>query len=276
MTEVWRLCIFIVVLSSICESSPSVIDLSYTFDKGTPNNPQLTKFDLRVVKRGLNKYGNWLELHDFFASEHSGTHVDAPSHFSKGGTTIDKIPHYKLYRVPGVMIDVRDKIRRNINYEIKPEDIEDWIDVYGPLPDGGVVLFQTGWGERSSSPSAYSGLDQFGKLNFPGLGREAAEYLVRYGNATNKRQGVVGIGTDTLSLDVGQSVRYPAHIILLGHELYGIENIANMERLPPRGFTLTIMPLKIGAGTGSPARIFAELEGEPYTSPLISSSTSLK
>ncbi|RXG53553.1 hypothetical protein Avbf_13226 [Armadillidium vulgare] len=144
----------------------------------------------------------------------------------------------------GVMIDVRDKIRRNINYEIKPEDIEDWIGVYGPLPDGGVVLFQTGWGERSSSPSAYSGLDQFGKLNFPGLGREAAEYLVRYGNATNKRQGIVGIGTDTLSLDVGQS-------------------------LPPRGFTLTIMPLKIGSGTGSPARIFAELEGEPYTHHLL-------
>lgn len=42
---------------------------------------------------------------------------------------------------------------------------------------------------------------------------------------------MIGVGIDTLSLDVGQSVRYPAHVALFANNIYGIENLANLDRV---------------------------------------------
>ncbi|CAL4112535.1 unnamed protein product, partial [Meganyctiphanes norvegica] len=149
-------------------SLAELLELSYTFNVDAPNSPMLTSFTHSLVKKGKNKFGNWVELNDFCSSEHSGTHLDAPVHFSRHGWSVADIPTEKLYRVPGVMIDVSRKARTQSNYEVKVRDLERWESLYGVIPDGAVVIIHTGWGQKSSDIKEYSGLDQHNKLNFPG------------------------------------------------------------------------------------------------------------
>ncbi|XP_037799166.1 isatin hydrolase-like [Penaeus monodon] len=294
-----------IALAVLGVASSELVELSYTFNLDAPTSPKLTPFSHRIVKKGVNKYGLWVEMNDFSASEHSGTHIDAPVHFSERGWTLDSVPIRRLWRVPAVLIDVTHHVQNSgvKNYEIKVRDLEMWEAQYGMLPDGCIVLFMTGWGSKVRNLREYSGLDRHNKinfpgedlrsgdklnfpgegldplrnrqhylgpglehqikLNFPGLSKGAAEWLANHATRYHQRWGVIGVGIDTLSLDVGQSVRYPAHVALFANNIYGIENLANLDRLPPTGFYVTVMPIRIGGGSGAPARVLAEVN-EPY------------
>lgn len=48
-------------------------------------------------------FSSWsrVELNEFCASEHSGTHLDAPVHFAKDRWGVSDIPLDRLWRVPG-------------------------------------------------------------------------------------------------------------------------------------------------------------------------------
>jgi kynurenine formamidase len=64
----------------------------------------------------------------------------------------------------------------------------------------------------------------------------------------------------TASLDRGKSRDFAVHCILLGAGIYGIENVnGNIDQLPASGFTLIVMPMKIGGGSGAPARVVATI-----------------
>jgi kynurenine formamidase len=65
---------------------------------------------------------------------------------------------------------------------------------------------------------------------------------------------------DVRSLDKGQSLDYKAHQILLSNNLFGLENVANIEKLPPRGSIVYVSPMKIRNGSGGPTRIFAQTD----------------
>ena len=67
------------------------------------------------------------------------------------------------------------------------------------------------------------------------------------------------VGLDTASLDHGPSKDFKAHRVLLGANIPGLENVANLERLPPTGATIVALPMKIDGGTGGPCRIIAIL-----------------
>jgi len=70
---------------------------------------------------------------------------------------------------------------------------------------------------------------------------------------------VDAIGLDTPSLDHGPSKDFAAHRAFAAATVYGLENVANLDRLPPTGATIIVMPMKIAGGTGGPARIIAVL-----------------
>jgi len=70
---------------------------------------------------------------------------------------------------------------------------------------------------------------------------------------------VSGVGIDTASVDYGQSKDFQTHRILYAQNIYGLENVANLDRLPPTGALLIALPMKIKGGTGGPVRIVAVL-----------------
>jgi kynurenine formamidase len=134
-------------------------------------------------------------------------------------------------------------------------DLEAWEQPHGRIPKGALVLMLSGWGSRWPDKKQYLGTEQPGDvehLHFPGFSREAAEFLV-------SQRDIDAIGVDTPSMDYGQSKDFIVHQIINGADKPGLENVANLDKLPASGATLIALPMKIAKGSGGPVRIIALL-----------------
>ena len=230
-----------------------IVDLTYSFDENTVYWPTSKPFAWEKEAWGRSD-GFWYTAARYSASEHGGTHLDAPIHFGEGGQSVDQIPLAKLIG-EAVVIDITEACAKDPDYLLTAQDIARWEARNGRLPDQAIVLVRTGWGRFWDDRKKYLGtanpLDA-DNLHFPGISREAAELLV-------KQRKVDAVGIDTASLDRGASKDFLAHQILNGANIYGLENVANLDKLPLRGATVIALPMKIGGGTGGPARIIAVL-----------------
>lgn len=167
---------------------------------------------------------------------HTGTHVDAPLHFLKNGTTIASM---ELSRFVGsaICIDCRREPLTDIgladlaNVDIRPNTI---------------VLLLTGWQTRSGTQAFFEPI-------WPGITEEAATFLVE--------KSVKAVGVDMPSVDsmAGLSAGAPAHLTLLGQGMPIFESLINLDRLIGQSFTFHGAPLKLEGCEASPVRAFAVL-----------------
>jgi len=227
-------------------SFTSVIDLTHTLSPGFPTffgTPGIAiekRFTFK--KDGANV--NWWHV-----LEHAGTHLDAPFHYSDAGAAVDMIPAAQLV-VPLAVIDVSAKAARNADYAMSREDLADWENSNGPLPHGCCVAMHSGWAQHVTNAARFAGKDASGVMHFPGIDPQAAAWLL-------KERNVAGIAVDTLSLDPGNSKSFKTHATWLPAGRWGIENIANLDKVPAAGATLVAGVPKVKDATGAPARIFA-------------------
>ena len=231
-----------------------VIDLTYSFDENTIYWPTAQPFKWEKESWGKSAGGYWYTAARYAASEHGGTHLDAPIHFGEGKVSIDEIPLPRLIG-PAVVIDVRQACEKDADYRVTANDLAAWEKNNGQIPAGAIVLAHTGWGRYWPDKKRYLGTDKTGdtaNLHFPGYSREAADFLA------HQRQ-IDAVGIDTPSIDHGPSKDFIAHQILNGANIYGLENVAHLERVPPTGATIIALPMKIKGGTGGPVRIIALL-----------------
>lgn len=230
-----------------------LVDLSYPFDATTLYWPTAAGFTLKNDASGRSPEGFWYASNSLCGSEHGGTHLDAPYHFAEHGRTTERIPVEALVG-PAVVIDVRTACAADPDHAVSAGELRAWEDRHGPIPEGSIVVLFTGWGERWPDRRAYLGDDTPGdatRLHFPGLSAEGARHLVS--------RRVAGVGIDTASIDPGPSRDFIAHRILADADIYTLENLDAVERLPARGASLIALPMKIGGGTGGPARVVAVL-----------------
>ena len=195
-------------------------------------------------------YDKGYQLHKFDMGENTGTHVDAPSHFIKGKRPIDQIPLADLL-VPAVVVDVQDKVAANSDYQLSADDITAWEAKHGSIPAGALVILNTGWHKRFGDAERYINMDSQKVMHFPGYSRESAVLLLQ--------RDVIGIGIDTLSIDHGASKDFATHSVMLAANKYMVENMANLDALPPTGATVVIGVLPVRDGSQAQARIFALL-----------------
>lgn len=241
--------------SAIDLSHADVVDLTYAFDEHTlywPSSP--SAFELKRLAYGPTPGGYFYASNAFSAPEHGGTHLDAPIHFSEHGRTLDAIPPKQLM-APAVVLDITSKTAADPDYRLSAEDVQEWERAHGRIEEGAIVLLRTGWGSRYGNRKAYFGDDTPGatdKLHFPSYGAAAARLLVN-----ERHAGAIGV--DTASIDYGQSRDFIVHQIANGANVPGLENIANLDRLPPRGAYVIALPMKIAGGSGGPLRIVAIL-----------------
>jgi kynurenine formamidase len=229
-----------------------LVDLTYSFGQDTVYWPHNKPFQWERTDWGMTPGGYWYASATFSASEHGGTHLDAPIHFGKGSRTVDQIPLEQLTG-PAIVIDVRSRCEQQPDYELTVGDLQAWEFRHGRIPDGAIVLMLSGWGQRWPDRQRYLGSqtpDDPLTLHFPGFSREAALFLVA-------QRAVRGLGIDTASIDPGRSRDFPVHRVLGEADVYALENVASLDRLPPSGATLWALPIKIEGGTGSPVRIVA-------------------
>jgi kynurenine formamidase len=231
-----------------------VIDLTYQFDENTIYWPTAKGFEWKKDAWGISAGGYWYASASFCTSEHGGTHLDSPLHFGEGKLSTAEIPVSRLIG-PADVIDITAACAGNRDYRLTVSDILAWEERHGRMAEGDIAVVRTGWGKFWPDRKKYLGSDKPGdisSLTFPGIGEDAARLLA-------KERKISGIGIDTASLDYGRSKDFIAHQIFDGANVFGLENIAHLERVPETGATLIALPVKIKNGTGGPVRIVAIL-----------------
>ncbi|GIF08313.1 cyclase family protein [Actinoplanes siamensis] len=181
--------------------------------------------------------------------EHVGTHVDAPAHFTTGGRTSTEL-HPSELLLPAVVVDIAARAARDPDTVVTVDDLRAFERRHGRIPDGAAVLMYSGWGAKVGDAGAYRGADSAGTLHFPGFGTDACEWLLR-------SRRIRALGVDTLSIDPGSSATFDTHLALTGADRYGIENLANLGRLPRRGATIFVGLIPYEGGSGGQARVLA-------------------
>jgi kynurenine formamidase len=228
------------------------VDLTYAFSEDAIYWPTADGFRLEEESYGMTPGGWFYSSYRYSASEHGGTHFDAPIHFAESGHTSEEVPLERLVG-PAAVVDV--SARAVPDYQVSVSDLEEWEVRHGPIPPGAILLLRTGWGKRWPDRVRFLGTDQKGPdavplLHFPGLSPEAAQWLV-------DNREIDAIGIDTPSIDFGQSSTFETHRILYEGNMPGFENIAHLEELPEWGAYVVALPMKIQGGSGGPLRIVA-------------------
>jgi kynurenine formamidase len=222
-----------------------VIDLTHVLDEDFPTYIGVRQFSRRRQRRfddgGIN-------IDTLTMTEHIGTHIDAPLHFSQDGLSVDEIPIGKLI-APLCVVDIRAKASSDPDAEMTVSDLQGWIDRHGEVPANACVAMLSGWGDRVHT-SAFRNADREGKLHFPGIHPEVAHFLLAETTA-------IGLAVDTLSLDTGFSSTFPTHSAWLPGGGWGLESVANLDLVPARGATIIVGAPKHRNGTGGPARVIA-------------------
>lgn len=215
-----------------------IIDLTYDLHEG------MTTFDAPWHPHfSMEQFGR----HSFEGREsrkvsfgtHTGTHIDAPLHFIKGGMGIDAIP---LERLMG-KVSIVDFSHLRENEEVTPQMLK-------KVRLAKKVLFKFGWGKHWGSKKFYRG--------YPFFSSEAAAYLISKGvemianDAPSPEDSRIALGRDML----GSREDSPIHKLLLGSGVVLVEYVANLDKIKEYdGWTIAAMPLRLRGADGSPARV---------------------
>jgi kynurenine formamidase len=233
----------------------TVVDLSHDYSGQSIYWPTAESFTLEKVADGVTPGGYYYAANNFASAEHGGTHVDAPVHFAQGKWSVDQIPVQQLIGDAAV-VDVSAAAATQADYQVRVADLEAWEKAHGSL-NGTIVLIRTDYSKRWPDAATYLGTAERGeaavsKLHFPGIHPDAAKWLA-------ETRTVKAVGIDTASIDYGQSTLFETHRVLYERNIPGLENLSNLDRLPPRGATVIALPMKIKGGSGAPLRAIAIL-----------------
>jgi len=222
-----------------------IIELSHKLEEGMPAAPGHNYF-FRMPWNSM-QYGDIANSFQCIINEHTGTHVDAPSHFiaqkDNAVMTIDELP-VENFMKPAVVLKIPGL---EAGQEIMLNDIKEWERENRKIKSNEGVLLYTGWEKYwAIRPN-----DRIFTSGWPGLSFEAAEYFV-----DNK---VSFVGIDCLCIDSSSNSEYSCHKLLLKNNIPIFENLKNLDMIDKECF-LIALPLCIAKGSASPVRVIAFID----------------
>jgi kynurenine formamidase len=238
-----------------------VVDLTHTLSPAfpalqlPPQFGQVQPFNIERISH-YDEAGPAWYWNNFSCGEHTGTHFDAPVHWTSGRDypdgSVDTIDPAQFI-APAVVVDASAQVADNEDWLLTVGFLEAWEQDHGAIPKGAWVLFRTDWSKRVDDPAAFLNVREDG-AHTPGPTQQAVEWLIR-------EREVHGLGVETINTDAGQSyswpLPYPCHTLMHGANRYGLQCLKNLDQLPPRGALIVSAPLKIEHGSGSPLRVLA-------------------
>ena len=230
---------------ALAQGHSRVVDLTHAV---SPEFPTYFGSPGISTEQAFNFEEHGFNLFNVSVNEHTGTHVDAPLHFSADGQSVDEIPVENLV-CPLCVVHIHARAEEDPDTMVTPDDLKAWIAANGEIPDGACVAMHSGWTRHIGTPT-YRGADEDGVQHYPGFHPEAAAMLM-------EETGAIAMAVDTLSLDAGNSATFDTHYAWLPTNRYGIENVANLAELPPAGATLIVGAPTHEGGSGGPCRLIA-------------------
>ena len=246
------------LVDAIGKGSIEVVDLTAPLSADTPilrlPEPlgQTWRFGLTPISC-YDEAGPAWYWNNITTGEHTGTHLDAPIHWITGrdGADVSQLPPRRLI-APAAVLDFTAQASRDPNFLLEVEHVRSWQEQHGPLPQGGWLLYRTGWDARSGDEAQF-----LNQGSTPGISVECARWLA-------EEAPVLGVGVETVGTDAGAAHSFtppfPCHSFLLGHDKYGLTQLQNLAALPPQGAVIIVGPLPIVRGSGSPCRALALVE----------------
>lgn len=207
-----------------------LIDLSHTIRPGMPvypGDPGPSFEVLSTVEEG-GFYQREIRI-----SSHVGTHIDAPAHVKADGRSLDRFPAEAFFGKAAVL-DVTGREKALI-------EVADLESRQESLEQSDFLLLHSSW-------SRYWGTDRYFR-DYPVLSPAAAAWLRQF--------PLRGIGIDMVSVDAVDSEGLAIHHMLLENDLLIIENLTNLEQLPPTDSLFACWPLKLRDADASPVRAVA-------------------
>ncbi|MTI29667.1 cyclase family protein [Xanthovirga aplysinae] len=215
------------------------IDLSHTIEdgmityKGLPA-PIICDYLSREKSREFYEDGTEFHIGKLEMIANTGTYIDCPFHRYPEGKDLSDSELDKFAELDGVLI--KNDHREN-GLEIGPECFSN------RNLEGKAVLVNTSWDKKWRTDSYFE--------NHPYLTEEAAKFLVE--------QKVKLVGIDSYNIDNTKSKRRPVHSVLLKNDIFIVEHLTTLDKLPNNGFHFFAVPPKIkGMGT-FPVRAYAKI-----------------
>ncbi|TKK86123.1 cyclase family protein [Herbidospora galbida] len=250
------------LVEGIQGGSIEVIDLTAPLAESTPilmlPEPfgNTVPFTLQEISRYDDRGPGWY-WNNISTGEHTGTHFDAPVHWvtARDGEDVSQVAPSKLL-APAVVLDFAAQAAADPDFLLEIEHVKAWEAEHGPLPEGGWLLYRTGWDVRAHDQAEFLNANETGP-HTPGISVECARYLA-------EQTPIVGLGVETVGTDAGAAhsfdPAFPCHSFLLGAGKYGLTQLRNLDRLPVTGAVVVAPPLPIAGGSGSPVRVLALVE----------------
>ena len=185
-----------------------------------------------------------------------GTHIDFPGHFDKNGV-LSSAYGVKDGVFPLCVIDITDKVKEDVHYAVKPEDIMAWEEKYGPIPDGAFVALRTDWYKNWPDMNALSGIAEDGSENFPGWSLDALKYIYETRNAA--ANGHETLDTDA-SAEAAKAGDLACERYVLEKGKLQVEVLQNLDQVAPAGAVIVVSWPRIEDAVGLPVRVFAITE----------------
>jgi kynurenine formamidase len=198
---------------------------------------------------GADKYGVDMLTASYLViqSDHAGTHMDALKHIKPDAPGADGIPLEYCFS-DGVVLDFRHKENGE---GISAAEIDEALEKIGyELKERDIVLIHTGASEYND--------EQRYLTDHCGMTREATLHLIS--------KGVRLMGIDAVTFDppvwamFEREQFWEAHRVMWEEDYWHLENLVNLDQLPPHGFKLSVLPVKWVGTTGAPVRAVAILE----------------
>ncbi len=234
------------------------VDLTHPMDNTSPYWSGIPDGSVELSKTVFDWGNPMLEclIQTFKFPGQFGTHIDFPGHFIRGAA-LSEAYGVRNAAYPLCVIDITDKVARDVHYAVTADDIRAWEAEYGPIPDGAFVALRTDWSKHWPDMNALSGIAEDGSENFPGWSLGALKYIYEERNAA--ANGHETLDTDA-SAEAAKAEDLACERYVLERGKLQIEVLCNLDQLPPAGAVLfAAWPNFVGA-TGLPVRCWAVCE----------------
>ena len=234
------------------------VELSHPLDNDSPYWSGIPEGSVELGKVVFD-WGNPMlecQIQTFKFPGQFGTHIDFPGHFIKDAA-LSEAYGVRNMAFPLCVIDITDKVAKDVHYAVTADDIRAWEAQYGPIPEGAFVALRTDWYKRWPDMNALSGIAEDGSENFPGWSLDALKYI--YETRSAAANGHETLDTDA-SAEAAKAGDLACERYVLEKGKLQIEVLRNLDQVAPAGAVLIAAWPRIQSATGLPVRVWAITE----------------